>query len=246
MDNLPAENETKPVVCSIIQSMNKQNLGFLSAHFHYEYRSAKVVALQEKGGDYMQFYEDYYEQFKYAVCLVESKTKKIIRYFFTNERGFYFHPFMHYLNQLPDLSLKNVIYFFNLINYTENVPLLKNAFQVPDNYPSEYAKELLAETYGYLVYRYQLYELLRSCCPFEYASDDTRFYKFRRDMQGTGKYQACLKQIRDWRLPDNYPLINILQNYTLPNDHIEGILFLDNPRYKEAYKFIKTSKKSVG
>lgn len=140
--------------------MKTNNLAFLNNHFKYQY-----LELNNCASTYKQF-EDYYKEqtkdYKYGIGIKELATDKILVLGLADEIG-YDDLFENLITQLPNLSLQNVLMIFALITCKQ--PKTFNPFLKQVNYPSQFASELLSETNGYVLFRYQLMQLLSSCLP---------------------------------------------------------------------------------
>lgn len=221
--------------------MNKSKFGFLSTHFRYE-----IVELTP-GNDYYATVKDYYkdldydniQNFKYSNRLIEIQTNEILAFGLTDDNNLDYSSFQFYLDQLPTLELNDVAFLFALVKENDKFPL-KNAFQFPNNYPSRFAQSFLSETYGQIVFTYQLMQLLCFCLPpkensHNQINDYRRLYNLRQ--------ANFFKKLEGLILPDGFSLSKLLKSYTPYHSDNYGFGFVRKPTHKLAYSFIEKSKK---
>ena len=187
------------------------------------------------------------EDWKYGTAFMEVETGNIlgIGIDFENHRAWAAYEnelFRHYLQQLPDLELKNVDFFFYLVGSRTK---LDNAFKMPENYPSQFAFSVLSETYGQILYDYQFIELMR-CCK-ELSLDEklpTALIDFRKHFNTRRPY--LFEKLKTLHLPDGTNLFKLIADYT-PNgrngEQTMHLGFLTHPSYQYTYEFINLAKK---
>lgn len=218
--------------------MDDSKFGFLSNHFsfhHFELSQSCEFYEQVK-----TFYPDTYFDYKYGVCFIEKETKTVLNIVcLTNDDNSDFSSFQHYLNQLPNLDLNNVAFLFALTS-DNNSRLLNNVFQIPENYPSEFAQSFLKETSGQIIYTYQLMELLSFCLP-QSENNHNQINEYRRlyNLRQADFY----KKLEELYLPDGYNLYKLLKSYTPYYSTTNDFGFLRVPTHKLAYRFIEKAKK---
>jgi len=218
--------------------MQKTKLGVLGNYF--QYHLFKIAPNNEFYKEVEREYNNCFANYKYAIGLIENKTRTCLHICcLTNDDKFDFSSFQFYLNQLPNLDLHSVAFLFAL-TYNIESRLINNAFQTPENYPSEFAKSFLKDTFGQVVFAFQFTELLRVCLPKEENSHN-QINEYRRlyNLREANFY----KKLQDLYLPDGYSLYKLLEAYTPCNTKSNDFGFLISPTYKLAYTFIQSAKK---
>ena len=229
-----------------MKNMEKSKYSFLNNHFKFiqfeldksnEYYTPFIKYCKEN-----KFYEDCIKEYKYGTCLFEIETKEPFFTELTNDEADY-SSFEFYLNQLPDLELDNVAYLFSLVS-DGATKQLQDAFSIPTNYPSEFAKAYLKDTYGQVVYTYQFMSLL-SCSligddnQYNYINDYRRLFNCRA--------KKVFDKLEELYLPDGYSLYKLLESYTPynNNEYSGGFGFVKTPTHKIAWDFIERAKKYI-
>lgn len=211
----------------------------LKNYFHYQ-----TIEL-EKGDIFNKFQSIYREttnSYKYGLGIIEIETNEILPIGLTNEKSSY-ESFEYYLNQLPSLDLHNVSLLLALVS--NNTLVQNNIFQFPTNYPSLFAKEILKETYGNLVFRHQLMFLLASCLPTE-ETDSYQLNEYCR--QYNNRQNSFFNKLENLYLTDGCNLSELLKIYTpfgKKNRDDFDFGFVTQPLYKLAYQFIQSSNKYI-
>jgi hypothetical protein len=174
------------------------------------------------------------------VTLVTYDNNKIINIQISTEPDLALNTqFEKAIYNLPDLSINNVSMLLAWSILKNKV--IENIFEVPNNYISEIALELLQDTYGYILYAEQLNKLLYAC-----NNSSTITYKlldeFRKGFNM--RKSNIIDDLKKWVLPDGINLYELLTLYT-PLSTNEGFGFLSKPQYFNAIKFIKHSKQAL-
>jgi hypothetical protein len=216
--------------------MQVDSFGFLSSYFHYEHfkisDNATVKTLVKS------LYKEDYVNYKYATCLVETETNSIIdvSILYTDDKSLkQIDSFNIYLNQLPSLDLSTVAFMFALVSLPDN-KLLNNPFSIQDVNPSDFAKVYLKNTFGNVIYTFQLMELLHFCLPAEESSyNELNSY---RKMYST-KQTTFFRKLESLCLPDGYSLYELLKTYTPLRKEHDNFGYLIKPNHKLAYLFIQ-------
>ncbi len=226
--------------------MGKSNYGFLNNHFKFcqfelipsnEFYIPFINYCREN-----QYFIECINDYKYGTCIYELDTKSIITVGLVNEISSC-NSFEIYLNQLPDLQLNNVAYLFSLVS-DNTINAVLNAFSFPTEYPSEFAKEFLKDTYGQVVYTYQLMELLSFCLKGDENQHDL-INDFRKKFNL--RDASFFEKLAGLNLPDGFSLYKLLENYTpcCKNENTRGMGFVITPTHSTAWKFIKRAKKYI-
>lgn len=218
--------------------MQKTTFGFLSNHFHYQL--FKISQNNEFYEQAKKQYPENYANYKYGICLIENESKSILDICcLTNEDTTDFSSFHFYLNQLPNLDLNSVALLFALVSNGET-RLHNNAFQIPGNYPSEFGKMFLKETFGQVVFTFQFMQLLSFCLP-QNENNHNNINEYRRLYNG--RHGDFYKKLEGLFLPDGYSLYKLLETYTPYHSMSNDFGFLTAPKHKLAYQFIEKAKK---
>jgi hypothetical protein len=224
--------------CSIISKNDKMktnNLEILNNYFKCQY-----FELNTDINIYKQFESYYKEQtlnHQYGLGIKELATNQILVLGLANdiENDLLFE---HQLSQMNSLSLQNVLMLFALV-LSKQAPTF-NPFYEPENYPSQFASELLQETNGYVLFRNQLMQLLSSCLPSE-KNNTKQIVEYTR--QYNSRNASFFKKLETLNLPDGYCLSDLLKKYTLIENNNCSFGFVSHPMYILAYQFIQQSKK---
>jgi hypothetical protein len=220
--------------------MQKTKFGFLSNHFHYY--QFEIIPGSEFHNQVKKQYQDNYGDYKYGICLIENETKSILDICcLTNDDTSDFSSFHFYLNQLPNLDLNSIALLLALISNTHS-RLTNNFFQIPHNYPSQFAKIFLKDTFGQVVFTFQFMQLLSFCLPQSENSHNQineyrRLYNLRQ--------ADFFKKLEGLYLPDGYSLYKLLKTYTPYHSMPNNFGFLTRPTHKLAYEFIEKAKKYI-
>ncbi|MEY5049707.1 MAG: hypothetical protein RLZZ175_3066, partial [Bacteroidota bacterium] len=142
------------------------------------------------------------------------------------------------LKLLPKLDIKTISYMFTLLG--SNLDCNKNIFKFNKNYPSEFGKLCLKETYGQIIYQSQLIDLIYNSDIYYNISKIYGLIKIINKKSVDNYYQ-----FENLVLPDGYKLFDLLTEFTplYKNSSYPGLLLRD--QYKEAYYFLKSSKKFI-
>lgn len=215
------------------------NYSFLAEHFNFEffYLKSDHPLIEKLKNYYDEINFDGWKDYKYGSAFIEKQSGHSFFFDISNDI-FNYECYEYYLKRLPSLSLPDVSFFFQLI--LNNFPLRENIFKIPVNYPSPFAKELLRETYGNVVYSHQLMLLLANSLPFEERSHNL-FNEYRKQF-GLRK-AAFFDKINTLFLPDGFNVGKLLKEYTpIKNDNYE-YGFVTMPSHQLAFEFIKRAKK---
>jgi hypothetical protein len=215
--------------------MKRNNLAVLYAYFKCQYFELTKDAII-----YQQFESYYNEQtkdYQYGLGIIELSTNQVLVLGLANEMDNHI-SFEQLLSQMPNLSLQNVLILLALVN---NKPLPTfNPYHRFENYPSQFASELLKDTNGYVLFRYQLMQLLSSCLPVE-ENYTKQLVAYTRKYNN--RCASVLKKLDNLYLPDGYCLADLLLNYTLVGNDNGFFGFVSHPMYQQAYQFIQQSEK---
>lgn len=227
--------------------MKQRDFSFLAKFFNYEvfeltpeHRLTSYIVQKWKESDTVKLMEE--QKIKYACVLKEISSDEILYSFESAEQidiDTILKVYQFYLRQLPSLRLSDVAIFFAALFDAEY--LCDNLFEVDENYPSEFAAELLKETYGNVIFYDQFTTLLAACLP---AAENT--YQNRNEYRlafNTGK-MAKLEKLETMTLPDGINLAKFLKKYTpIHKWDSEWYGFIGHPTHKIAFDFITRAKK---
>ncbi|MEX2379161.1 MAG: hypothetical protein WD530_00340 [Vicingaceae bacterium] len=212
--------------------MPHSNYSFLKDRFKYTIysttsESSLTSALRTHFND-----PELIDSFPYAISLIETTTGEPITFMLTTDEKPDCSSFEFYLNQLPDLNLNNVTLLLALS--MPGTQKQVNIFQFPSEYPSTFAKELLQETYGKLVYDHQFENLIRTCLPQkEQTKENLSYYR-----KAFNKRQCdFFKKAKTLFLPDNTNLYVFLKDFTPVRESNMEFGFVTTPNHKEAFRF---------
>lgn len=225
--------------------MKKSKLAFLNNFFRFEH--CKLAADTKLSNAIKEYYSnELYKHFanlddyKYGVGLVEVETMEPITFALANNEKEDYSSFEFYLNQLPDLSLKNVALLFAL-SRQDNV-LIDDIFKIPAKYPSSFAQSLLGNTCGQVVFTCDFMHLLSCCLPdeentFNQINEYRKAYN-KRDMNS-------LRRLEELRLPDGANFYALLEEYTPFRVKDETLGLICFSTHKLAFEFIQKAKRYV-
>lgn len=221
--------------------MQQKNLSILKEHFVFEtfqlnsqHRFVEEVLL-----DFQKRKFDS-KQYNFINAFYEKDTDHLITFEISTKDDFNNDWFEFYLKQLPSLALSDVKYMFALGNGW--VQMLPNSFEMAADYPSEFCKEFLKETYGNIIYTWQFMELLGYCLQGEENShkqidEYRRWYNMRM-----AKVFPIIEQLF---LPDGYSLDKLLRKYTRLRSSYSQYGFITRPNISSTWDFIQRAKKYV-
>lgn len=215
--------------------MKRNNPAFLNAYFKCQY-----FELAQDRIIYQQFESYYKEQtkyYKYGLGIIELSTNKVLVLSLADEIDNNI-SFEKLLSQMPDFSLQNVLVLLTLVQNKQSLTI--NPYHEAENYPSQFASALLKDTNGYVLFRYQLMQLLSSCLPIE-ENNTKQVVEYTR--QYNNRNAAFLKKLEKLYLPDDYCLADLLLNHTLSGNNNGSFGFVSHPMYQQAYQFIQQSEK---
>lgn len=227
--------------------MKQRDFSFLADHFNFEVfeltpehplTNTILKELEDSGQREWAFNNN----IKYAGVFKEISTNEVL-YTLLNQiplklnnelKGYDF-----YLKKLPSLSLADVAMFFAMDWKNKN--LYENIFKMDENYPSEFAAELLKETYGKVIFTNQFTTLLAACLPQkENTHKDRDEYRKAIGLSLVDK----LKKFETVVLPDGVNLNEFLLKYTINKyNGSDRYGFIKQPNHKLAYNFITRAKK---
>jgi hypothetical protein len=247
VDNSCSKSETIDIICSVIflkkDIMQKKNFAHLKEHFVYE------TFQLDSQHRFVETAKKYYEKIKFDTqgynfinAFYEKDTDYIFHFNISQKDDFKNDAFEFYLKQLPVLDLSNITYLFTLTNWTKK--LLPNAFEFATDYPSEFCKEFLKDTYGKVIYPWQYMQLL-SCCLQGEANNHTQINEYRRWYNlRMAKMFTILETLY---LPDGYSLTKLLQEHTplTTTEEDYGYGFVSKPDTAYSWEFIQRAKKYI-
>jgi hypothetical protein len=215
--------------------MKAKNLAVLNNYFKCQYFDLKAnINLHTQ---FESYYKEQTKEYQYGLGIIELSTNQILVLGLSNEIDNNL-LFEHQLSQMPNLNLQNVLMLFALVQSKQ--VLTFNPFNEPENYPSQFAIELLKETNGYVLFRYQLMQLLSSCLPVG-ENNTEQIVEYTR--QYNNRNASFLKKLETLYLPDGYCLEDLLLKYTLIDNNNCSFGFVSHTMYILAYQFIQQSKK---
>lgn len=212
----------------------QRGFGHLANHF-------KFVSFKKEGTEFRGIPESWdadNSQFNYALVLTEGGDPFIDFWLSTAPFPNHQAAFESYLEQLPSLSFSNVSYLFELVCNYDDHGISANPFQIPENYPSEFARCILSDTYGRVVYRHQVETLVMSCSG-KPSWFDLEYCGKKRSMisnQINRKVAEFCHELEKMTLPDGCPLWQLLTGYSF------NICFT-NPDPLSTFAFMKRAKK---
>ncbi len=217
--------------------MNKYT--FLNEHFNFEFFDVQSnhPLVEKMKENYERINFIHWKDYKNGAAFIEKKSGDVI-FFDISNNPFNYACYPFYLKQLPSLKLSDVAFFFTLL---DNGNFLKDEiFKVPDDYPSVFAKEILSETYGNVVYTHQLVLLLANCLPQEEVSH-FQLNEYRKDF-GLRRDSFFVK-MKNLFLPDGYNIGELLKAYTPYKKTDNDFGFVTLSTHKMAFDFIQKAKK---
>lgn len=214
--------------------MNHSEFLLMQKHLRFEIYSSSKDSLaynQLRSAIKQKGFEVY--DLPYIIALTEY-TGELIMFCQTSNPNFNTENFYFYLKKLPNVTYNNVLMLLTLA-FT---PGSLVAFKLSKNYPSLFAAEVLKETYGYLLYHYQLENLISSCRPYLTSAE---YYR-----KGLNRKESQIVQTLEVQyLPDNVPLKKLLYNF-MPlgkSENTDGLGCLISPPFAEAYLLYEKMKK---
>lgn len=221
--------------------MQQKNLSILKEHFVFEsfelnsqHRFVEAVLL-----DFQKRKLDS-KEYKFINAFYEKDSDHLINFEISSKDDFKNDWFEFYLKQLPGLAISDVKYMFTLSNSL--VQMLPASFEMPADYPSEFCKEFLKDTYGNIVYTWQFMELLGYCLQgdensHKHVDEYRRWYNMR-----LAKVFPIIEQLY---LPDGYSLDKLLRKYTRLRSADSDYGFVIRPVVDYVWDFIQRAKKYV-
>lgn len=221
--------------------MQQKNFSFLNEHFvfetfqvesHYRFKELVNQDLQKRKIDL--------KDYNFINTFYEKDTDHLITFDISTRADFNNAWLEFYLKQLPSLALSDIRYMFAMGN--TNNQLLPNAFKIPADYPSEFCREFLKDTYGRVVYTWQFMELL-SCCLLGEENSHKQLDEYRRWYNN--RMAKVFPLIEQLNLPDGYNLNKLLREFTplRPVDSEYG--FVIRPLEYHPWDFIQRAKKYI-
>lgn len=220
--------------------MQKSKFGILANYFHYnqfEINKKDNSKLLEKVKEY---YNDVYQNYKYATCLIETETNDILYVScLTNIDNLNVKRFGFYLDQLPNLEL-NTVSMLLAFSSQSNSTLLNDIFQIPENYPSDFCRMYLKDTFGRVVFTFQFMELLSFCLASE-ENNTKQITEYKRLFNQ--RNSSFFEKLNSLYLPDGYSLYKLLKKHTPFESDSTDFGFVTHAKQDIAYKFIKRANK---
>jgi hypothetical protein len=223
--------------------MQKQNFVHLKEHFMYE------TFQLDSGHRFAESAKQNYDKIKFDTqgynfisAFYEKNTDHIFYFNISEKNDFKNDAFEFYLKQLPVLDLSNITYLFTLTNSSKK--LLPNAFEFAPDYPSEFCKEFLKDTYGKVIYTWQYMQLL-GCCLQGEVNNHNQINEYRRWYNlRMAKIFTILETLY---LPDGYSLTKLLREHTplIPEEADYGYGFITRPDIAYSWEFIQSAKKYI-
>lgn len=227
--------------------MKQRDFSFLAEHFNFEtfeltpdHRFTQYILNGWKEMDNVKLMQE--RKMNYACVLKEISTDEILYEIVSPEpidiattlKAYHF-----YLKQLPSLSLSDVAIFFAAM--FNDKYLCDNIFKFDEDYPSEFAAELLKDTYGNVIFGYQFTTLIAACLPpVENTYHDRNDYRLAFNKGMT----RILDKFETMALPDGVNLANFLKKYTpIYKWNSDWYGHIVQPTHKMAFDFITRAKK---
>jgi hypothetical protein len=205
---------------------------FLSNLYQFEYKNTNEL---DWDLEVMQQYRSLdLSSSKYALCIYRDHKQLIGVAFFTSDDTVdYNERFQYFLQFVEIVHIDSIsILLAYMIHCDGNFH--DNPFKIREKYPSDFAKNILSNTYGYLLYKFQLAQLLRASLPFD-SEDVDRIIKSINH-----KRISIYEEMKKVILPDNYNLYDLLRDYTPLGKENGGVGFVITPDYRLVYNFYKS------
>ncbi len=215
--------------------MKTNNLAILNNYFKCQYFELNTDINIYK--QFKSYYKEQTQDYQYGLGIIELATNQILVLGLANdiENDFLFK---NQLSLMPSVTLLNVLMLLALVKSKQ--PKTFNPFEIATNYPSDFAMELLKETNGYIIFSYQIMQLLSCCLPLD-ENNVTQINEYKR--QYNCRSTNFFNKLETLYLPDGYCLADLLLKYTVIDNSENAYGFVCNPMYASAYQFIQQSKK---
>lgn len=171
------------------------------------------------------------DAFPYAISLIETTTGEPLTFILTTDEKPDVSSFEFYLKQLPDFNLNNLTLLLALSMPGNQKQ--ENTFQFPSDYPSKFAKQLLQETYGKVVYNDQFENLIRACLPQKEQTKENLSYCRKAFNKRQWDF---FKKAANLFLPDNTNLYEFLKEFTPIKESNMEFGFVISPNHKAAFR----------
>ena len=120
--------------------------------------------------------------------------------------------------------------------------LIENPFKTRENYPSEFAQNYLKNTFGLIVYKNQLIELLKASLPYSKHNANHINSIIKSFNQ---KKHNTYDELKNLILPDNYNLFELLKENTPLCNFNKEIGIVVDPNYRLSYNLYLNFKSSI-
>jgi hypothetical protein len=220
--------------------MSKKNINnmysSLADLYHIEYLSTDQLRNQNIGYD-----AETLSSFKYGLCLYKDQNQLIGVVMLSNDSSInYNEKFSYYLSCMENVSLDSVSLLIVYLMHSDY--LIENPFKTRENYPSIFAQNYLKNTFGFIVYKFQLIELLKASLPYSHhnANHINSFIKsFNQKKHNT------YNEFRNLILPDNYNLFELLRENTPLGSNNNDIGIVVDPDYRLTYNLYLNFNSSI-
>lgn len=217
----------------------KNNL-YEKLNAHFEIKSFNLTQDKIANKVFEKEYKDYdFADYPFGVGIYERKSKSIFPLHLSalncdnpNE------AFQYHLNQLPELTIHNLAMLIALSNFDENLKI-RNAFNYPNDYPSDFAKSILKDSYGYILFPYHFYNLILSCQGENVPRSTLQLSDALRDFNKSNV--DFFEKIKNYLLPDGTSFYKLLLDCTILKSYDTNNLcgLISQPRYNIAYKMLE-------
>jgi hypothetical protein len=205
----------------------------LSEYYSLEYRDLAELDLNHIA--FLNYKNVDLSSYKYALCLYYGQDQMLDIVYFTSDKSIdYNERFNFYLQKLKTVDITSISILVTYLFYCDDFQSV-NPFEFQVNYPSEFSMYLLHNTNGYVLYRYQLLELLKICQPYDGDLDLNHTIK-----SFNLKKHSLYDDLQNMILPDNYKLYDLLKNYTPLGSTNNTFGIVVEPDYKISYAFYKS------
>lgn len=217
----------------MLKKIINNSFSTLSEYYHLEY---KVLNEFDNNHNTLIDYTDIdLSSHQYALCLYYNQDQMIGIVCFTSENSIdYNERFNLYLQKINTLNINSIAVLFSYLVHYDNFES-KNPFEYQNKYPSEFCMHLLNITNGYVLYRYQLLELLKASQSYNANIDFNHIVK-----SFNLKKHSVYNDLQNIKLPDGYKLYDILENYTPLGSNNNSFGIIVEPDYKLSYAFYKS------